>query len=61
MGAFAELLVNVAIFTSQGLYVLSELCNLLGFQLGQLGLLFDLFPVALQLRAEHLDFLFSLE
>lgn len=61
MRAFTKLLVDVAIFTGQSLDVLGELCNFLSLQLGQLGLLLDLFPMALQLGAEHFDFLLAFE
>ena len=47
MRTFAEFLVDVAIFPSQGLDIFSELRNFLSFKLGQLGLLVNLFLKAL--------------
>lgn len=47
MGTFAEFLVDEAILPSQGLDILSKLCNFLSFKLGQLGLLVNLFLKAL--------------
>jgi len=61
MAALAELLVDEPVLTSQGLDVFSKLSHLLGLELGQLGLLVDLFAQRLDFILEHPDFIFPLK
>jgi len=57
----AELLVHKPILARQRLDILRELCNLLGFQLGELRLLVDLFAQTVALLAQSFYFLLPLE
>ena len=61
MWALAELLVDKAVLSCEGLYVLSQLSNLLCFQLSDLRLLVDLLSERLTLITKCLDFLLALE
>ena len=61
MGAFAKLLVDESILTSQRLNILGQFRHFLSFQLGKLSLLVDLFFHTLAFLAQSLDLLFSLE
>lgn len=61
MRAFAEFLVYKPILSGQRLNVLSQLCDLLGLELGNLCLLVDLLLHALALLAKCLDLLLPLK
>ena len=61
MRAFAEFLIYEPVLSRQRLNVLSQLSDFLGFELGELCLLFDLFLHALALLAKRLDLLLPLK
>ena len=61
MRAFAELLVDEAVFPGEGLDVLGQFSDFLSFQLGDLRLLVHFLRQAGAFRPQSLNFLFAFE